>query len=230
MNKKTEKRSAFRSEKTNLACPLARSPVSYDNDDMKLFNFQSLFLVFLLSAFQAEVLIASDAIDFTAIPIDKADTLDKYLYKVQSAGGIVIIDCLETDKMHEKPSILTVGDVLIVSTSFYELSFSNKVCVVYPKDENLRSKFLSTKIPSFTLKNSNLKWAVFLLGADVGACLEAMELHESQKVLNLDIKDETVEQILLDMSASYGSSRIVLSAGIDDHGWRTPDFTVVQFQ
>ena len=63
-----------------------------------------------------------------------------------------------------------------------------------------------------------------------GTVLTLIERRPSHKESDMNVTGESVEQILLAMASSSGSRRIVLSAGIDEHGQRTPGVTYVQFQ
>ena len=194
---------------------------------MNTFKAGLILLVFIVaSGLGYERLAAIDAKDFSTIPVDNADTMEKYVDWVRSAGGTVIIDCYESDKMLEKPLINNTANGKCIETSFYQVSFSDKLCRVSPIDAKWRSRFLSIRIPSFAIDGLSLKDAIARLNKESGARIAALEMDNWAKGkenvrITLNLQNETVEQILLAVASAYGSNRIVLLPGINANGERT---------
>jgi hypothetical protein len=195
---------------------------------MKRRTFLSLLSV-LITVWQSGQVNGSDLIDFGSIPTDVL-TLDRYLNLIQSAGGIVIIDGIDNDKLLEKPVVRKAGNSLTAYTSFYQISFHKQACVVEPKMESLRSAFLSRTISSFAIKDVDLGDALKALSIKAQTGLFLAALHPSHKKIEINVKDATVEQILLTMASLSGYNRIILSGLVDEQTHLRQDLTAVQFE
>jgi hypothetical protein len=152
---------------------------------------------------------------FGAESLKSSDTgrisLEQYLKTLHAAGIVVIIDCFEINKIEEKLDSAALVQGKAFSTSFYQISFKDKTCYVYPKLGSNRSEFLAKKIPFISLGNSSLGSFIKTLGTKTGCRLWLYSPTLLTIPENLEFKNKSVEEILLALAVACGSNRVVLS-------------------
>jgi|GEM_PF-5908862 len=154
---------------------------------------------------------ASDAGYANIVKIEGDESLDHYLYRVQNTGRIVIIDYASSKRL----------EVPAKSSHVYEITFKNKICFVRPIDSRMRSDFLQTKIPAYTLSKANIEQAIGILGDAAGSGLYLLEIKSKTWErhmgfeLNIYLRDKTAVEILAELATACHAGRVSLVATLD---------------